>query len=123
MQAPPAILRVPRNINEYGRQKTDMSDAETIAMLRRALNDATGEVQQLRNVARGFASVLEMLVIMNREGKLAKTVGDDDSLLIPELPEEKRRQLGGSVTVARTPGGYVLRWRERADTPAWEGVI
>jgi hypothetical protein len=118
LRPPPAVLRVPRNVSEYGRQPAEMTDRELADMLRRALNDATAEIGELRNTLRLFASMLEMLVLMNRRGEWPRTVDRDGTLLIPELPLQLMREMGGSVTVAQHPDGFLVKFRDREYNPS-----
>jgi hypothetical protein len=117
VHAPPVRIHRPRNVADYGRQPAEMSDAEMVAMLRRALNDATSEVDLLRNHMRLFSSMLEMLVLMNRRGEWPRTVDEDGTLLIPRFPLELMREMGGSVTVAQHPEGFLVKFRDREHNP------
>lgn len=117
IHAPPAVLHVPSNVRDYGRPTGELTDQEMISMLRRALNDATGEVDTLRRATRLFASMLEMLVLMNRRGEWPATVDDDGTLLIPMLPLQLMQEWGGSVRVEQTDDGYLIRFRDRIYNP------
>jgi hypothetical protein len=117
IHAPPAVVTVPRNPHHYGRQTAEVTDRERIATLELVLRDAALEVAELRNTARLFASMLEMLVLMNRRGEWPRTVDEDGTLLIPGLPLEQMREMGGSVTVAQHPDGFLVKFRDRLFNP------
>ena len=117
VKPPPAVITAPRDIARYGRQTVEMSDAEQAEMLRQELRIATLEIAELRNTMRCFASMLEMLVLMNRRGEKPRTVDEDGTLLIPRLPLELMRERGGSISVANHPEGFLVRFRERLYNP------
>jgi hypothetical protein len=58
-----------------------------------------------------------MLVLMNRRGEWPRTVDEDGTLLIPGLPLQLMREMGGSVTVARHPDGWLVKFRDRLLNP------
>jgi hypothetical protein len=122
VQAPPAVITVPRDLSRYGSPKHEMSDAEHADMLRAELQLATREIAELRNNIRCFASMLEMLVLMNRRGEWPLTVDQDGTLLIPKFPLELMREMGGSVSVANHPDGFLVRFRDRLWNPQSEAL-
>lgn len=86
-------------------------------MLQSALQDAQGEISLLRHHIRVFASILEVLVLMSKQGKPLRVVDEDGSIFVPRLEMEQRKALGGSVSVDRHPGGHIVRFRERTVVP------
>lgn len=120
VKPPPAVVHLPKNPGDFGRQTVEVSDRERISTLERELKLASYEVAELRNLSRVFASMLESLVLMNRRGEQPRTMDGEGTLLIPRLPLELMRAMGGSVTVANHPGGYLVRFRDRIHNPTEE---
>jgi hypothetical protein len=117
INAPPAVIRVPSDPGKFGAQTRELTDADRADMLQRALTDATLEVRELRQTTRLLASILEMLVLMNRRGERPRTVDEDGTLLIPRLPLELMQEIGGSVTVAAGEDGFRVKFRDRMFNP------
>jgi hypothetical protein len=119
---PPAVVHLPRNPGDLGRQTAEVSDRERIHTLERELKLASYEVREQRNITRCFAAMLEMLVLMNRRGEQPRTIDQDGTLLIPRLPDHVMRARGGTVTVANHPEGFLVRFRDRLQDPTQEAV-
>ena len=122
VHAPTAVITVPKDISRYGVQKEELTREAHEAFLRAELRTAVLELDELRNLNRCLASMLEALVIINRRGEQPRTMDDDGTLLVPRIPLELRRERGGALTVANHPEGWLVRFRERGYIPTQESA-